>query len=377
MAVTLIDSWRGVATALLLGALPFAVIAAPPKDRVRGGVTLDNSSIQLLGRSQLATKLALANPTGLKDQLALDLSSTPEQLSSRERSQSAGVSWNVPWRDYTLSLSVGRNRLAQKVQGPTVQFLASSQSDNVDVRLQRTVWSSRASRLGLYTALASRSAESFAGDDGTSPQRDGSTALSVGMDFRHQFSRHTLLLQLGHKRGIYRRGAQGDPPDAGRGGPTLRPRTWLLGTTFSGPLREAKAGAQPVNFSSSARVQYTSRRALGVDQFAIGGPGSVRGFDGQTVLAAESGAVWRNEFITPVVLPKLPLAAAFLALDCGRVWGPSAVALAGRYLAGLAVGLRGRAGAIAYDFGLGTPLSRPDGFRSRVVSLHTNVAFAF
>ena len=77
-----------------------------------------------------------------------------------------------------------------------------------------------------------------------------------------------------------------------------------------------------------------------MDQIAIGNRSSVRGFDGESVLLAESGYTLRQEFTTPLALVAGINSVAYLGIDIGRVWGAGAALLPGQKLAGAALGLR-------------------------------------
>ena len=117
---------------------------------------------------------------------------------------------------------------------------------------------------------------------------------------------------------------------------------------------------------------------LSIDQIAIGGRGSVRGFDGDAVLLAENGWVWRNELATPVSLgDAMRHGAMFVALDMGRVWGPSDINLVGNKLAGAGVGLRGDISNLQFQLTLAAPLRRPEGFRTRRWSAYASLSYAF
>ena len=142
---------------------------------------------------------------------------------------------------------------------------------------------------------------------------------------------------------------------ADEGGPTVRPRLWTLGASYTHDFQFAGRGVQ---YAATLRGQHTRNTTLAVDQIAIGGRSSVRGFDGQAVLLAESGYVWRNEFTTPL-------------------WGPSDVLLTGQQLAGLAIGLKGRMGMTYFDATLATPLYRPDGFASRRLNFYLTLTQTF
>jgi hemolysin activation/secretion protein len=97
----------------------------------------------------------------------------------------------------------------------------------------------------------------------------------------------------------------------------------------------------------------------------LGGRYTVRGFDGNSVLSAESGWVWRNEIATGAFTGS----EAYIALDAGRVSGPSAEELTGQTLAGTALGLRGTYKTFGYDVSLGLPLVKPSGLKARTTFL--------
>jgi hemolysin activation/secretion protein len=117
---------------------------------------------------------------------------------------------------------------------------------------------------------------------------------------------------------------------------------------------------------------------LSIDQSAIGGRGSVRGFDGDAVLFAENGWIWRNELATPVSIgATVRHGALFASFDMGRVWGPSDINLVGNKLAGAGVGLRGHISNIQFQLTLAAPLRRPEGFRTRRWSAYASLSYAF
>jgi hemolysin activation/secretion protein len=132
-----------------------------------------------------------------------------------------------------------------------------------------------------------------------------------------------------------------------------------------------------MQFSTSVHGQFTKNTTLSIDQMSIGGRGTVRGFDGDVTLLAENGFVLRNDLSTPVKLWDGIDAAAYFAIDYGRVWGPSDILLVGNQLAGVAVGLRGRWRAYAFDVAVARPLSRPPGFTTGNACLYASLTRAF
>ncbi|MCW5651247.1 MAG: ShlB/FhaC/HecB family hemolysin secretion/activation protein [Ramlibacter sp.] len=349
------------------------------RDRVRGGITLDNSGSPSLGRTQFSGNLALDNPLGLNDLVSLSLSSNLEKPDPSHRSQSLGLNYSLPWGYNTFSLSASQSRFAQYVQGTTVRFLSSGRSENTELRLQRTVLRTGSAKLSLYGSLSLRRAESFLDDVELLVQRRRTTNVETGLNYRHLFAQSSLDLDLGYRRGMPWQHAQDDLLTASQGGATLRPRIWTFGASYATAFRVGAESAAPrqVQFTSSLRGQHTRDTTLSIDQMAIGGRSSVRGFDGDAVLIAESGVIWRNEVSTPFALAPGVDATGYLGLDWGRVWGPSDVALVGKKLAGVAFGLRGRQAALQYDICLAAPLYRPDGFRTRPWNLYATVTYPF
>ena len=347
--------------------------AARLADRVRGSLTVDNSGSGSLGRTQAWASVVLDNPAGLNDIASLSLGSNLEHVESTRRSQSAGLQYSVPWGYSTLSLGANHNRFAQYVQGTTVRFLSSGRSETTDLRLQHTLWRSSSARLGVHGGVVLRRAESYLDDVELIVQRRRTTTAEAGVQWRRLFERSTLEGSLALRQGVGWHDAQDDLPDTGPGSPTLRPRIWAQSAQWSTSL---PAGWGFRDYTLSLRGQRTHDTTLSVDQIAIGGRGSVRGFSGDTVLMAESGLVLRNEWVAPLPAAGTPMQLV-LGLDWGRVWGPSAQLLPGQSLAGVSLGLRGQLAGLLYDLAAGLPLHRPEGFEAHGPSLYLSITHTF
>ncbi len=348
------------------------------RERLRGSLGLDNAGSAALGRGQLSANLAFDNPLGLSDSVYLSLSSNAERVRASHRAQSASIGYSVPWGYSTFSASVSASRFAQTVRGTGVDFLSSGVSHSSELRWDHTVLRTASSRLGVYAVVSSRRAQSFLDDTELLVQRRRTTQLETGIAVRHAFARSTLDLALGHRRGMPWNAAQDDLPGAVAGGPTVRPHLWLLQAGWE--LQPGGLGGLPFGYALQVRGQGTRDRTLATDQIAIGSRASVRGFDGDAVLLAESGLVLRNEFTWPSqrVSQWTGAAASWVAaVDWGRVGGPSADLLLGRQLAGLAAGLRVRGRALHLELLLGTPLRAPEGFSSRALNAYAATTFFF
>jgi len=343
-------------------------------ERVHGSATVDNSGASALGRAQFSGNLALDNLLGLNDVLSANLASNLQDPGASHHSQSLGVNYSVPWGYNTFSLSASHSRFAQYVQGTTVRFLSSGQSENAEVKLARNVLRTSSAKLGVYGSISLRRAQSYIDDVELIVQRRRTTNAEAGLSYRQLFDSSTLDLDLGYRRGVPWSNAQEDLPDARMGGPTLRPRIASFSASYAAAF--ALAGRQ-LQYTGTLRGQHTRDATLSIDQLSIGGRHSVRGFTGDAVLLAENGLVWRNDLSWPVRLGLGIDTHAILGLDWGRVWGPSDVLLAGRRLAGASFGLRGRASALYFDLSLATPLRRPDNFHAKRLVAYASVTYPF
>ncbi len=369
-----------VATELAPGAEPDTTIVRIVRqsgtlpDRIRGGITLDNSGSQVLGKSQLSNYLSFDNPLGLNDILFLSASSNAERPAADHRSQSLSFNYSIPWGYNTFTFSKSRSRFAQIVQGTTVQFLSSGTSETAEVKWHRTMLRTSAAKAGIYAAVSNRRATSFLDDVELIVQRRRTTNLETGITYKQLIGDGSVEFELGYRRGMPWQNAQDDLPATGAGGVTLRPTITLLSAAFGTPFKIAD---RPWQYVATLHAQHTRDATLSVDQFAIGNRSSVRGFDEDSVLLAENGYFLRNDWSTPVSLINGVDTLAYVGIDYGRVWGPSAAFLVGQKLAGAAFGVRGKWKSLQFDFSAGTPLTKPQGFRSNSWNPYLSLTYAF
>ena len=76
-------------------------------------------------------------------------------------------------------------------------------------------------------------------------------------------------------------------------------------------------------------------------------------------------------------IPELRLE-PYLGLDLGHVWGPSDEYLLGKNLAGAVFGIRGNLlKGLQYDAFIGTPIYKPEGFKTSKTALGFQVYYQF
>ena len=342
--------------------------------RIRGGLSIDNSGSRSLGALQAASHAVLDNLLGLNDIISLSASTNVQRPAVDHRSQSLSLDYSIPWGYNTFRFNTSQSRFAQVVQGTTVQFLSSGASSSAEFKWHRTMLRTSAAKAGVYAAVATRRASSYLDDVELVVQRRRTTSLETGLTYKQLLGDASVEIELGYRQGMPWRVAQEDSPTAASGGVTLRPRITLLNGTFRQPFTLA---GQKAHYEASLHAQRTHDATLSVDQIAIGNRYSVRGFDGDSVLLAESGYTLRNEFSMPQALIAGVDSVAYLGIDIGRVWGAGAAILTGQKLAGAALGMRAQWRHLQLDVALGTPLYKPDGFRTRRWNPYLYLTYAF
>ncbi len=344
-----------------------------PENRLRGGLGLSNAGSKSISRGQLSGFLTYENPFELNDLFNISLNSNAEQLNRNNRTQSVSYQYSIPWGYNALSVSQTFSRFAQKVSGTTTQFTSSGRSKQTELTLERTVLRSASAKLSIYGTLHSRRANSYLDDVELMVQRRKTTHFTQGLHLKKHFSHGGVSnLDIAYQQGRGWFNAEADLPSAEQGGLTLRPDIWHAELDYKSAGQIASI---PISYSSVLNIQYTDDPVITSEQFSIGSRYSVRGFDGDNVLLAESGAYWRNEFSTPSTLASN--AHWYVALDAGRVWGDSDESLLGRKLVGMAIGWRGQWSSLYLDAALSGPLYKPVNFETQALSPYLSAIYSF
>ena len=108
--------------------------------------------------------------------------------------------------------------------------------------------------------------------------------------------------------------------------------------------------------------------------FAIGGRFTVRGFDGELTLSGDRGWLVRNDIGLALGASGAEL---YAGIDYGEVGGLFVDQLIGNRLAGGVIGLRGVFQGLTYDVFVGTPFSKPEGFRTASVTGGLSLNYSF
>ncbi|TAL95800.1 MAG: ShlB/FhaC/HecB family hemolysin secretion/activation protein [Paraburkholderia sp.] len=319
--------------------------------------SVDNSGTDATGKWQGNVSLGIDNPLGLNDVFTVganqDLSFGNKSLGSH----GFNGSYSVPWGYWTATLSGNTNTYYQQIAGVNQTFVSSGNSQTAALRLARVLSRSQSDVFGVEFQLSKRFGESFIDDTDIPQQRRNNTFIEAGLTDRHYFGASQFDGTLAYRQGI---GGLGATPDPYADGPTYRYHMAVLDANLSVPFAIAQQGFRYV---TTVHGQFTDDTLFYLDDLTIGSRYTVRGFDGETMLAAEKGFYWRNELQMPIGQTGQTL---YAGIDYGRVFGPNTTFLAGTQLAGAVIGIRGgvpsRFAGLSYDLFAGTPIYKPSGF---------------
>lgn len=266
------------------------------------------------------------------------------------------------------------NNYFQQIAGVNQTFVSSGKSETADLKLHRVLSRGQDDVFGMQFRLTRRFGKSFIEDTEIAQQRRNNTVVEFGVTDRHYFGAAQFDGSLAYRQGVGGLGAQEDVL-AAAGGPAWRFRMVVADANLSVPF---KLGEQSLRYVTTFHGQFTNDRLYYIDTLTIGSRYTVRGFDGENLLAGERGFYWRNELQAPLGGSGQAL---YAGLDYGRVFGPTTAALAGTQLAGAVIGLRGglgsRMGSVSYDLFVGTPIYKPAAFHTAAVTAGLQVVYQY
>ncbi|SNU81863.1 ShlB/FhaC/HecB family hemolysin secretion/activation protein [Pandoraea sputorum] len=323
--------------------------------------SIDNGGSRATGKLMGNVALGIDNPLGLND--ILNVGATRDLAFADKRFGSSG--WNafysIPWGYWTASFSAYTNRYNQQIAGINETFSTSGESQNLDVKLSRVLHRSQQSVLSAHVRLSKRFGRSFIEDTEIDQQYRNHTFIEFGLSNRRYIGAGQFDGSLTYRKGIPGFGAAAD--NSFPGGPTYRFGVTVLDASFLVPL-----GQLPLRFMTTFRGQFTRDTLYYIDSLSIGSRYTVRGFDGESSLAAERGFYWRNELQWTMKSGGAFDVSLFAGADYGRVTGPNARHLAGTQLAGAVVGLRTNTrlpfGFVASELFAGKPIVKPASFQT-------------
>jgi hemolysin activation/secretion protein len=230
-------------------------------------------------------------------------------------------------------------------------------SENNDIKLNRLLMRDGKQKLNLAVRAFQRKSNNYIDDTEVNVQRRVVGGWDSNLNHKTFIQNATLESNFTYKRGTGAFGSIPAPEQTFNNG-TSRFELMTADANLALPF---KVGDQGIRYNTSWRIQKNITPLTPQDRFVIGGRYTVRGYDGESVLSAERGWFWRNDLSFTLGDSGQEL---YAGLDTGQVGGPSSQLLVATRLSGAVLGLRGAIHKLSYDIFIGSPVNKPENFKT-------------
>lgn len=323
---------------------------------LRLSVSLDDSGSKSTGKYQGGFTLSYDNWLTLND---LFYVSATHDLGGGDKgdrgTHGSTLYYSIPFGYWSVGFTTNHYRYFQSVAGVNQTYVYSGSSDSSDIKISRLIYRDAVRKTTVALRGYLRESSNFIDDTEVEVQRRRTAGWELSIAHREFFGANTLDLNLAYQHGTGAFNALEAPEDAfGEG--ASRPRVWEGDVTLVAPF---KLVDQNLRYVGAFRAQINETPLVPQERFSIGGRYTVRGFDGENVLSADRGWSLRNDVGVALGGSGQEL---YFGVDYGEVAGPAAKFLAGKYLAGAVIGIRGGYKGLSYDIFVGQPIKKPQGF---------------
>ena len=335
---------------------------------------LDDSGSKATGRLQGSATFSWDNVLTLNDMFYISGTRSFKRDSDDAEgdygSKNISLYYSIPWKNYLLTLSGSKYSYHQTVAGAFESYTYSGESQQMKANLSRLLSRGSLHKTYVNAALWTKKSHNYINDTEIEVQRRRTAGWEVGLNHTQYIGETVLQLFANYKRGTG--GNKSLPaPEEEFGEGTSRMQIFTAGIDFTYPFT---IGNQPFRFNTSWNGQWNGTPLTQQDKFSIGGRYTVRGFDGELSLSGEKGWLWRNELGWNIANKGHEL---YLGIDRGKVHSSQEELQIGDSLMGGAIGLRGKLWGINYDYFVGVPIKKPEGFRTSHVTTGFNVSYRF
>ena len=336
-------------------------------------LSLDDSGTEATGRYQAGATLSLDNPFGLNDLFYVSANHNINNHVFGDPSkgiEGQTVHYSLPYGYWLLGLTASNSQYHQSVAGLNQDYVYAGKTNNAEVKLSRLIYRDQSRKTSVAIKGWRRESRNFVDDTEVEVQHRVVGGWELSLNHKEYIGEATLEGTLAYKRGTGGLGSRTAPEEEfGEG--TSRLKLYTADISLNAPF---KLGEQKLRYSGLIRAQWNRTPLTPQDRFAIGGRYTVRGFDGETSLMGERGWLIRNDIGWAVGQSGAEL---YVGADYGRVSGRSTIDLLGRSLAGAVIGVRGQWTKLSYDFFVGAPIRKPEGYRTAKVTLGFNLNASF
>ena len=347
----------------------------------RVALSLDDSGTEATGRYQAGATVSVDNPFGLNDLFYLSANHSINNHFLSEPSygtEGQTVHYSLPYGYWMLGFTASNSQYHQSVESFNGPITYAGKSNNAEVKLSRLLYRDQSRKTTLALKGFRRESRSLIEDTEVPVQRQVVGGWELGLNHKEFIGEATLEGTLAFKHGTGGFGARTSPQEiAHRNDPsepldgTSRMKLYTAEVSLNAPF---KLGEQKLRYSGLIRAQWNRTPLTPQDRFSIGGRYTVRGFDGETSRMGERGWLIRNDVGWAMGQSGAEL---YVGADYGHVGGRSTVDLLGRSLAGAVIGVRGQWSKLSYDFFMGAPIRKPEGYRTAKTTFGFNLNASF
>lgn len=271
------------------------------------------------------------------------------------------IHYSVPLRHWLLSSNFSSSNYHQAVAGTNQSYQYSGKSQLINLDLSRIIYRDAHRKTTASVGGWYRESQNFIDDVEIEVQRRKTAGWQASLQHSEYLSNATLTGNLSYKRGTGAFSAM-RAPEEDFGEAYTRVGIFQANASLQVPF---KVGQQNLQYLAEWRFQRSNAALTPQDRFSIGNRYTVRGFDGEQTLMADNGFLVRNE-ISGSILNQPHM--WYAGIDYAEVGGRTAKypnPIIGTSLLGAVVGVRGQVlKSFSYDAFVGTPLKKPDGFKT-------------
>jgi hemolysin activation/secretion protein len=326
-------------------------------------VNADDSGTKATGRYQGSVTVSYDNALTLNDLFYVtSINSMGGGDSGPRGSRANTIHYSLPMGYWTLGATSSASSYFQTVAGLNQNYVYRGTSENNEIKLNRLLMRDSTQKFNLATRAFQRKSNNHIDDTEVNVQRRVVGGWDSTLNHKAFIQDATLESNLTYKRGTGAFGSIPAPEEAfNEGTSRFALVTADVNLTVPFKLERPNHEVQRIRYNSAWRIQKNRTPLTPQDRFAIGGRYTVRGYDGESVLSAEHGWFWRNDLSFALGNSGQEF---YAGLDTGQVGGPSSELLVATRLTGAVLGLRGAIHKLNYDFFIGTPVNKPDNFKT-------------
>lgn len=325
---------------------------------IRLSINADDSGTKATGKYQGAVTVSVDNLLALNDLFYVTNTNAMGGGDSGPRGTHANtIHYSLPMGYWTLGATSSTSRYYQTVAGLNQSYVYRGTSQNNEVKLNRLLMRDGTQKLNLSVRAFQRKSNNYIDDTEVDVQRRVVGGWDTTLNHKAFIQNATLESNLTYKRGTGAFGSIAAPEEAFNEG-TSRFALVTADVNLAVPF---KVDAQRIRYNGTWRIQKNRTPLTPQDRFVIGGRYTVRGYDGESVLSAEHGWLWRNDLSFALGDSGQEF---YVGLDTGHVGGPTSELLVGKRLTGAVLGIRGAIQKLNYDIFIGAPVSKPDDFKT-------------